>query len=44
MYRPEAFTQSGKGEIPEWGVKIGIPDRNKGELPFIQGFKLIKAE
>lgn len=41
-YRPEAFTQSGKGQLPEWGVKIGRPDRNKNELPFIQGFKLIQ--
>ena len=39
-YRPEAFTQSGKGKIPEWGVMIGIPDRTKGELPFLQGFEL----
>ena len=27
-YRPEAFTQSGNGEIPEWGVEIG---RAKGK-------------
>ncbi|WP_321373315.1 family 43 glycosylhydrolase [uncultured Draconibacterium sp.] len=43
-YRPEAFTESGKGEIPEWGVKIGRPNRKKGELPFIQGFKLKLSE
>ena len=43
-YRPEAFTESGKGEMPEWGVKIGKPDRKKGELPFIQGFKLEVSE
>ncbi len=40
MYRPEAFSQSGLGEMPEWGVKIGKPDRKKGELPFVQGFEL----
>ncbi len=39
-YRPEAFTESGKGEIPEWGVEIGQPDRKKGELPFIRRFDL----
>ncbi|MCM4155779.1 family 43 glycosylhydrolase [Gramella sp. AN32] len=42
-YRPEAFTQSGTGEMPEWGVKIGKPNRQKGELPFIQGFKLVRG-
>jgi beta-xylosidase len=42
-YRPEAFTQSGKGELPEWGVKIGRNNRRKGELPFIQGFKLTES-
>ncbi|EMI19636.1 lipoprotein [Rhodopirellula maiorica SM1] len=34
-YRPEAFTQSGKGDIPEWGVEIG---RAKKQLPFIHRF------
>ena len=40
-YRPEAFTQSGKGSIPKWGVEIG---RNRGKktkgskLPFIRRF------
>jgi hypothetical protein len=34
-YRPDAFTQSGKGDIPEWGVEIG---RKKGFLPFIGRF------
>jgi len=37
-YRPEAFTQSDNGDIPEWGVEIGSPDRKKSELPFIQRF------
>ncbi|MGD7654597.1 MAG: family 43 glycosylhydrolase [Verrucomicrobiales bacterium] len=32
-YRPEAFTESGKGDIPQWGVAIG-----KGKLPFIKRF------
>lgn len=40
LYRPEAFTESGKGEMPEWGVKIGKANRKKEELPFIQGFEL----
>ncbi|MBX2851753.1 MAG: family 43 glycosylhydrolase [Phycisphaeraceae bacterium] len=31
-YRPEAFTESGKGDIPKWGVEIG---KRKGFLPFI---------
>jgi beta-xylosidase len=34
-YRPEAFTESGKGELPKWGVEIG---RKKGYLPFINRF------
>ncbi|MBB3208693.1 putative GH43/DUF377 family glycosyl hydrolase [Rhodopirellula rubra] len=34
-YRPEAFTQSGKGTLPEWGVEIG---RAKNHLPFIKRF------
>ena len=38
-YRPEAFTQSGKGTIPRWGVEIGKPDGKKNvRLPFIQRF------
>lgn len=44
MYRPEAFTESGKGNMPEWGVKIGQPNRTKGELPFVQGFELKVSE
>ncbi|MGQ1786127.1 family 43 glycosylhydrolase [Saccharicrinis sp. GN24d3] len=43
-YRPEAFTESGKGKMPEWGVKIGRPNRKKGELPFVQGFTLSVEE
>ena len=31
-YRPEAFSDSGEGEVPEWGVEIG---KAKGHLPFI---------
>lgn len=40
VYRPEAFTESGQGDIPLWGVQIGKPNRKNGELPFIQGFTL----
>lgn len=36
-YRPEAFTDSGTGSIPEWGVEIG---RGKGQLPFLGRFDL----
>ena len=36
-YRPEAFTGSGTGDIPEWGVEIGMA---KGHLPFIGRFDL----
>lgn len=36
-YRPEAFTESGKGTRIEWGVHIG---KSKGSLPFIQRFDL----
>jgi beta-xylosidase len=42
-YRPEAFTESGKGEMPGWGVKIGRANAKNGELPFIQGFKLTES-
>ena len=34
-YRPEAFTRSGTGTIPKWGVEIG---RASGELPFLRRF------
>ena len=34
-YRPEAFTESGKGEIIEWGIHIGY---KKGYLPFLERF------
>ncbi|MGJ8656018.1 MAG: family 43 glycosylhydrolase [Akkermansiaceae bacterium] len=34
-YRPEAFTESGKGELPKWGVEIGA---KRGFLPFIRRF------
>jgi hypothetical protein len=39
-YRPEAFTQSGNGKLPEWGVEIG---RAKGKLPFIHRFDVTDA-
>jgi len=36
-YRPEAFTDSNKGEQPFWGVEIG--HRGNGKiLPFIRRF------
>ncbi|MBK1853808.1 family 43 glycosylhydrolase [Verrucomicrobiaceae bacterium 5K15] len=34
-YRPEAFTDSDQGTLPEWGVEIG---RAKKQLPFIHRF------
>ena len=38
-YRPEAFTESGKGAIPKWGVAIGSEKENEnGGLPFIKRF------
>ena len=40
-YRPEAFTQSGNGTMPEWGVEIGrSKTRKKGRLPFIGRFDI----
>ncbi len=40
-YRPEAFSDSGKGKQIEWGVHIG---KRKGVLPFIERFDLVKSE
>ena len=40
-YRPEAFTDSGTGGMPEWGVEIA---RAKGALPFIGRFDLTEGE
>jgi len=34
-YRPEAFTDSGKGEMIEWGISIG---NKQGILPFPERF------
>ena len=34
-YRPEAFTDNGKGAMPEWGLHIGS---QKGFLPFLERF------
>jgi len=34
-YRPEAFTDSGQGTMPQWGIQIGI---QKGSLPFLERF------
>ena len=39
MFRPEAFTESGTGGLPTWGVEIGkAKGKKKGKLPFIQRF------
>ena len=35
-YRPEAFTDSGKGTMIDWGIHIG--KEKKGWLPFLQRF------
>lgn len=40
-YRPEAFTDSEKGERIKWGVHIG---KKIGFLPFIERFDLIKSQ
>ncbi|MDM4015333.1 family 43 glycosylhydrolase [Roseiconus lacunae] len=37
-YRPHAFTQSGEGQLPEWGVEIGRAEGKRNQLPFIQRF------
>jgi len=34
-YRPEAFTESGQGQMIQWGIHIG---RQKGALPFLERF------
>lgn len=36
-YRPEAFTDSGNGTMPAWGIHIG---NRKGSLPFLERFDL----
>ncbi len=41
VYRPEAFTDSGTGAMPEWGVEIA---RAKKSLPFIGRVDLIEGE
>jgi len=38
LYRPEAFTESGKGNMFEWGVRL---NSRKGYLPFIQRFNVV---
>ncbi|MFG0289397.1 MAG: family 43 glycosylhydrolase [Rhodopirellula sp. JB044] len=43
-YRPEAFTGSGKGELPEWGVEIGRARGKKGGLPFIHRFDVKESQ
>jgi hypothetical protein len=34
-YRPEAFTDSGAGKMPSWGIQIG---HRQGFLPFLERF------
>ena len=42
-YRPEAFTQTGTGKIPEWGVEIARSRaKGKGKLPCIGRFDVTK--
>ncbi len=44
-YRPGAFTDSGKGKIPEWGVEIARPKgKGKGRLPCIGRFDVGETE
>ena len=40
-YRPEAFTQSGKGKLPEWGVEIARSKKVKSRLPCIGRFDVV---
>lgn len=45
-FRPEAFTQSGNGKLPEWGVEIARPKgkgKGKGKLPCIGRFDVATA-
>ncbi|WP_146561622.1 family 43 glycosylhydrolase [Posidoniimonas corsicana] len=37
-YRPQAFSDSGAGAIPLWGIEIA---RRKNQLPFLQRFDLV---
>ena len=44
-FRPEAYSGSGKGTIPEWGVEISrtkAKNRKSGRLPFIGRFDVAK--
>ncbi|PAY18862.1 xylosidase [Rhodopirellula sp. SM50] len=43
-YRPEAFTQSGAGEIPRWGVEIGRAKGRNTRLPFIERFDVTEKQ
>jgi hypothetical protein len=42
-YRPEAFTDSGLGTMPEWGVEMA-DERGKSDLPFLRRFDLQQGE
>ncbi len=41
-FRPEAFTGSGKGKLPKWGVEIGREKKSK--LPFIGRFEVAETK
>jgi arylsulfatase A-like enzyme len=41
-YRPEAFTDSGEGRMPEWGLHIGPKEVRR--LPFLERFDLLIKE
>ncbi|MDV6030496.1 MAG: family 43 glycosylhydrolase [Phycisphaera sp. RhM] len=43
-YRPEAFTQSGTGEFPTWGVEIGRAKDRNTRLPFIERFDVTEEQ
>jgi len=40
VWRPEAFTQSGKGSVPKWGVEISRVKRKRKALPFLGRFDI----
>jgi len=42
-YRPEAFTDSGKGEAPVWGIEMALDDK-KNKLPRLRRYEFKWAE
>ena len=38
VYRPEPFTDTGNGEMVEWGIHIG---QKKGFLPYLERFEIV---